>query len=153
MVEKTSEPRIKKSEDYTTMLDNLKKSGIFEKHTNTLIFAACLGFKRNDPKPVSNPGEPVRLGLFDDDYDEAVINAIAILEKNGDAMMLAKSKEQERIEIFERYAHGGLAILEREIFKSGQSWEDALISLILKEFEEGDELTDLTTEISELSKL
>jgi len=154
MVDKpVREPRIRRPAQYDAMLDELKEKGIFDKLTNALVFAACLGFRRNNPKDVGTAGEPVRLPLFNDRYDEAVMNALAILAKDGDPLMLAKDNEDERISIFERYASGGLEILAREVWEPKLKWEEALINIILDEFEQTDALTNLTDELSELARM
>lgn len=147
------EARVRRPAQYDAMLEELKEKGIFDKLTNALVFAACLGSRRNNPKDVGSAGEPVRLALFSDRYDEAVMNSLAILAKNGDPLMLAKENEEERIAIFERYASGGLEILAREVWEPKLKWEEALIDIILDEFEQSDALTNLTEELSELSNM
>jgi dnd system-associated protein 4 len=147
------EPRVRRPAQFDAMLDDLKEKGVFEKLTNALVFSACLGFKRNNPKDIGSTGEPVRLALFNDRYDEAVMNSLAILARNGDPLLLAKENEEERIAIFERYACGGLEILAREIWEPKLDWEKSLIGIILDEFENADALTNLTDELSGLSDL
>ncbi|MCA9486957.1 MAG: DNA phosphorothioation-associated protein 4 [Nanoarchaeota archaeon] len=154
MVDKNvGESRIRRPAQYDSMLDDLKEKGVFGKLTNALVFAACLGYRRSNPKDIGAAGEPVRLSLFSDRYDEAVINSLAILAKNGDPLMLAKENEDERIAIFERYACGGLEILAREIWEPKLEWEKAIVGIILDEFEQVDSLTNLTEELSGLSNL
>lgn len=147
------EARVRRPAQYDAMLDDLKEKGIFEKLTNALVFAACLGHRRSNAKDIGAAGEPVRLPLFNDRYDEAVMNALAILAKDGDPFMLAKENEDERISIFERYACGGLEVLSREIWEPKLDWEKSLIGIILDEFEQTDALTNLTEELTGLSSL
>jgi dnd system-associated protein 4 len=147
------EPRVRRPEKYDAMLEDLKSKNIFEKYTNALIFAACVGFKRGKKSDFDSSGEPVRLPLFNDQYDEAVMNALAILENNGDPFMLAKLNEEAKISIFERYACGGLEILAHQIWEPGLDWEKSIVSMILDEFEQGVNLTILTNEFSSLSEL
>lgn len=147
------EPRVRRPAHYDAMLEDLKEKGVFDKLTNALVFAACLGYRRSNAKDIGAAGEPVRLPLFNDRYDEAVMNSLAILAKNGDPLMLAKDNEDERIAIFERYACGGLEILAREIWEPKLDWEKSLMGIILDEFEQADTLTNLTDELSGLSNL
>lgn len=149
----THELRIRRPAKYDDMLEDLKQKDIFGKLTNALVFAACLGYRRDNPKEFTSSGEPVRLGLFNDRYDEAVLNSLAILENKGDALMLAKENDDERIAVFEKYACGGLEILAREIWEPKLEWEKALIDIIIDEFEQTDTLTNLTEELSGLSNL
>lgn len=145
--------RLRRPSQYDSMLEELRESGVFEKLTNILVFAACLGFKRSNRKPFNQSGEPIRLAQFNEHYDEAVMNALAILEKDGDAMMLAKENEEEKIKIFEEYACGGLEILSREIAEPKLEWEKALIDIILDEADQTDALTNLTEELSDIASL
>jgi dnd system-associated protein 4 len=131
-----SERKVSRPQRYNKILDALKDSGIFNKYTNIMVFAAVLGYNRQNKKPIEKQGEPIRLGLFDGIYDEAVMNTIAILECRGDPLMLSENKTDDKIKIFEEYACGGLEILEREVFEPGLDLDQSLNSLILREFEE-----------------
>ncbi len=151
--------KVKLPSQFKEMMDELKGTGPFEKLTNIMIFAACLGFKRQNRKVIGKPAQdPIRLDTFNDPYDQAIMNVIAFLENDRDPLMLSETKQDEKIKIFEEYACGGLEIIHREIWESKlntppDSLDNELINMILNEYEEDNILTNLADEISSVSNL
>lgn len=144
------ELRVRRPQQFDKLMEDLKAKGIFEKYTSILVFAACLGYRRNNFKEFNAASEPVRLPLFNGQFDESIINLLAILHKGNDPYMMAKENEEEKVRIFEAYACGGLEILSREIFENGHEWDECLSLLILNEYDDIDDTSILEEELSNL---
>lgn len=142
--------RIRRPKEYDDMLSDLAEKGIFPKYANALVFAACLGFKRDKRVSFDKSGDPIRMDVFNGPYDETIMHTISLMEKNGDALMLSKEREDDRIKIFEEYSAGGLAILKHEIWDPQMEWEPEIIRMIQ---DEGDNERDILDDITELAGL
>lgn len=105
-----------------------KKDKIFETYKDAIVFAACLGFEKNERQSFQQSSEPIKIHIFKD-QDIAVINAIALAE-TGDPKVMSES-EEKKLEIFEEYACGGLEILKNKVYEGSGSQQDNLISLII----------------------
>ncbi|MCY4302223.1 MAG: DNA phosphorothioation-associated protein 4 [Aestuariivita sp.] len=121
----------------------MRDKAVFQTFKDVLIFAAALGFRRNNRKSFEKTSEPIHLEFFRGDFDRTIMSVIAI-EEHNDPNMLAPSSEAARVLCFEEYANGGLEIMKREIWDGKQDWSQGLLSLIHRE--EGDQtiLDDIT---------
>ena len=128
MVERIRRP--KKFDEFLNELTN-KDQGVFRTYKDALIFAACLGYNRSKRVEFKQTGEAVNLQVFSGNFDEMVINAIAIDELD-DLLVLMKSRESEKTRVFEEYACGGLEIMKEELEFNNNSTE-SLLHLILME--------------------
>ena len=125
--------RIRRPKSYDKLLKELRdKENIFRTYKDILIFAACLGFKSGKRVSFKESSEPIKRDIFNGTYDSAVINAIALLEKN-DTQILTDGCADERIAIFEEYACGGLEIIQREIADGPDDWENGFLAMIHQE--------------------
>ena len=138
--------RVRRPEQFSELMDELKKdNGVFKTLKDVMIFAACLGYKRDKRVPFSKSAEPISLHIFNGKYDATVIDSIAISVSDNDPKILADTMSDARILIFEEYACGGLEILKTEFVDGKVSvWEDALLSLIMGEESDNQILTDIT---------
>ena len=135
--------RIRRPAEFDAMLSELRDKAVFQTFKDVLIFAAALGFRRNNRKSFEKTSEPIHLEFFRGDFDRTIMSVIAI-EEHNDPNMLAPSSEAARVLCFEEYANGGLEIMKREIWDGKQDWSQGLLSLIHRE--EGDQtiLDDIT---------
>ena len=93
------------------------KTAPFKQKSDVLAFAAALGLKKDRKTPLGNSfAEPIRLGVFEGQGYDILINLIALHEKE-DPKLLSNSPAdvEHRVSIFEEYANGGLEILMQEL--------------------------------------
>lgn len=135
--------RVRRPAEYDQMLNNLREKGIFKTYKDALVFSACLGKNRNKRKEFVKSSEPIHLQIFSSEFDQMVLNSIAISE-NLDPEMMGAHREDDKIKIFEEYACGGLEIMKNEFWDSKLEWETGLVTLILREEKEEKILTDIT---------
>lgn len=129
--------RVRRPQQFDGLLSELTKGKeVFQTYKDALVFAACLGFKRDRCVPFEKSGEPINLHVFSGQFDAAVMNAIAIA-KLGDPFVMAKNREDEKIKIFEEYACGGLEILENMLGQGHVPKHEALVALVLDEEKSG----------------
>ena len=114
------------------MMEKLKdsKDGIFMTYKDCLIFCACLGYSEGRRVEFEKSAERVPMTVFRAEYDEAVINAIALMTVN-DPSIMGHDRQSERIRIFEEYACGGLEIIRAKVFSTPESYSDAMLNLIM----------------------
>ncbi|MGF1694788.1 DNA phosphorothioation-associated protein 4 [Vibrio lamellibrachiae] len=115
--------RIRRPKEHDDLLELLKKEKIFSSNKNALVFAASLGFKKQQRRSFDETSEPIMLRIFDDNTDIPFIYALALAETD-DISMMTKAKFKEAVKIFEEYANGGLSYI-----KSVVDPETALVSI------------------------
>ncbi len=110
--------RIRPPADLEKVLDLLKEKGVFETKQKGLMFAASLGYALNSTRPggldMGKTGEGIRLQYFQKPRDEGFIDALAVAS-TGKLEVLTAERGNERLDIFERYAHSGLEELQRRL--------------------------------------
>jgi len=135
--------RVRRPERHEEMLSDLEKKAIFKTYKDALLFAASLGFARGKRLSFSKSGEPIRLQVFNSEFNRTAMNTLAVAE-TSDPMYLGEDKEDEKVRIFEEYACGGLEILKNEIWDVKADWELALLNLVLQEEDTDTVLKDIT---------
>ena len=135
--------------EYHEMMERLKdnEEGVFLTFKDCLVFCACLGHSEGRRVEFDKSAERVPMTVFRGEYDEAVINAIALVTTN-DPTIMGVNRQAERIRIFEEYACGGLEILKARVFNTPESYSDAMMTLIQQGSEDGgskvlDDITNL----------
>lgn len=103
--------RIRRPKQHDDLLEALKKEKIFSSNKNALVFAASLGFKKQQRYAFDESSEPIMLRIFDDNTDIPFIYSLALAETN-DISMMTKTRFKEAVEIFEEYANGGLSYMK-----------------------------------------
>jgi len=98
---------------------------IFRSKQKALMFAAALGWSVQQRKPLERRGEPIRYTIFEGALDDGFVNALAVAEAK-DLKVLGPDREDERIRIFEEYAHGGLVEIQRLMAIPGDPLEQVL---------------------------
>ncbi len=96
--------------------------GIFKSKQKLLMFAAALGLKSGERRPMEKRGEPIRYSIFQGALDDTFVSALAIAD-TGDLKVLSAERLDERIGIFEEYAHAGLVELHTMLSKPGDNLE------------------------------
>jgi dnd system-associated protein 4 len=104
---------------------------IFTSKAKVLLFAASLGYRRRRRVKVERKGEPVRYDIFERAVDDSFIDAMAVAE-TGDLHVLDSERSDERIKIFEEYAHGGLIEMNRICFVEVGDPLSELVRVILE---------------------
>jgi dnd system-associated protein 4 len=102
-----------------------RAEGIFRSKQKVLMFAAVLGVKMGERRPLQKRAEPIRYGIFEGALDDTFVNAIAIAE-TGDLKILSEDHADERIQIFEEYAHAGLVELQKRLAMPGEDLQHIL---------------------------
>jgi dnd system-associated protein 4 len=135
--------RPEKFKDFLTEITQEKE--VFRYYKDALVFAACLGYSRGKRVPFEKTSEPIHLTVFSGNFDEMVMNTIAIAELD-DPYVMARNREDEKIKIFEEYACGGLEIMENELGQGNLSIDEGLINMVMGE-EESDRILDEITDL------
>jgi dnd system-associated protein 4 len=135
--------RVRRPSEYDDIFNDLREKGIFPTYKDMMVFAAALGFRRGNRKAFQKSSEPIDIEIFRGDFDRTIISVIAV-EETEDPRMIAPSREDERIRIFEEYANGGFDILRREIYEGKQNWPEGILSLVQKEKDHRSMLDDIT---------
>ncbi|GLS89934.1 hypothetical protein GCM10007916_10010 [Psychromonas marina] len=103
--------RVRRPEEHEDLLEILKKEKLFPSNKSALVFAASLGYKKQQRYKFSKSSEPIPLRIFDDISDIPFIYSLALAETD-DISMMAKANFKEALLIFEEYANGGLAYIK-----------------------------------------
>lgn len=102
-----------------------RSEGIFKSKQKVLMFSAALGLKAGERRPLDKRSEPIRYSIFQGALDDTFINALAI-SVTGDLKILSSDRIDERITIFEEYAHAGLVELHTLLSRPGDDLEYVL---------------------------
>ncbi|MGI5401920.1 DNA phosphorothioation-associated protein 4 [Streptomyces sp. CA-135486] len=125
--------RVRRPRDREPLIEQLlaENDGVFERKAEVMLFAAALGWARQRREPFEKFVDPIRFNVFQKIHTgEAFIEALAVLNCPGDAQILSDERALERINIFEEYANGGLAVLQGEINASRSQVRDVLVGLV-----------------------
>lgn len=102
-----------------------RAEGIFKSKQKLLMFAAALGLRKGERRTLEKRGEPIRFSIFQGALDDTFISALAIAA-TGDLKVLSSERIDERIIIFEEYAHAGLIELHTLLSRPGDDLEHLL---------------------------
>jgi dnd system-associated protein 4 len=106
-----------------------RDEGLFRSKQKVLMFSAALGWSLKQRKSLDRRGEPIRYSIFESALDDAFINTLAIAETK-DLKVLAAERDDERIQIFEEYAHSGLLEIKRILSQPGEDLDHLLQAVI-----------------------
>ena len=126
--------RVRPSQEFeASVLDKLKDSGIFETKQKGMMFAAAVGFwlrKRSvSGVDLGRPGEGIRLEYFQKVRDDGFIDALAVAAAD-DLAVLSDERQDERLELFEKYAQVGLGELKKRVIDVPMEPLDAMLALL-----------------------
>ena len=121
------ERRIAPPRNFEDVLERLTDIGLFETKQKALMYAAGLGHHLKKRTAIERRGGAIRYDIFTNVLDDGYINALAVAE-GKDLKVLGQERAEEKIKIFEEYAHTGLAEMERCLARPGSEL-DALLRL------------------------
>jgi dnd system-associated protein 4 len=134
-----SENRIRVAKDKAELVKSLiastENNSPFQTYADAILFAAVLGAKNKQRTPLGEiskkePG-PISIEIFIARGYDPVMKLIAIAAtENINVISPDRSDvEQQRIQIFEEYANGGLELLDRELCGAVDYTERILLML------------------------
>lgn len=127
MIGRISPPR--ELEEKLDVLTTPMTSGeppLFETKQKALMFAAALGRRRDTRTKLDRKGVAIRHDVFERVLDDGYLNALAV-GVTQDLTILSAERSDERIAIFEEYAHTGLIeIISRCLDQPGDPLEELL---------------------------
>ncbi len=110
--------RVRPPRELEEILDQLKDKGVFETKQKGMMFAAGLGCALDRTKTggsvINGYGEGIRLQYFQRSNDDGYIDAVAVAHA-GQLEILHDDRTEERLSLFEQYAHAGLKELRRRL--------------------------------------
>jgi dnd system-associated protein 4 len=99
------------------VLERLKEDGVFETKQKGMMFAAAVGFVFHRSEIADTQfdlfGEPIRLSVFAE--DDGLIDALAVAT-SGDLAIMSPERQEERVDLFERFALQGLKDLKKACY-------------------------------------
>lgn len=117
-----------------------KSNGPFQAYADAIAFAAALGAKRKKRVTLGEISKkevtPIGMEIFISRGYDLVIKLLAIAETK-DTKILAPTDadaEENRIQIFEEYANGGLEILQEEM-RGAVDYTERLLLMLISERE------------------
>lgn len=103
-------------EKYFQLLGNSGSDSLFLTMKDVFMTALVLGFKENSLIPFDKTGgEPIKLTIFDE-ADKNIMDIIALC-KDNDLTLLTKEREDEKYNLIEQYANGGMDIIIKNCCK------------------------------------
>ncbi|MEH0198714.1 DNA phosphorothioation-associated protein 4 [Caulobacter sp. CCNWLY153] len=102
---------------------------LFETKQKVLMFAAALGRRRGSSLPLDRKGVAIRYDIFERALDDGFIDALSIATTD-DLKVLSPERADERIRIFEEYAHAGLVEMEERCFNQTGDPLEELIAIV-----------------------
>lgn len=122
--------RLNRPKDKDDLLRQLTEEGPFQDIRDVLVFAAALGWHEGRHLPLGAKGEAVRWETATNRRGtEPLVNMIAAV-RTGDPEILASDRFDERLEIFEEYANGGLELLRGLLASDPRPPVDVILGLV-----------------------
>jgi len=119
--------RIQRAADKEDIIKSLtsESTGVFREIWRLLLFSAILGFKYGKRERLANPGGGIDQQTFGNTPSWPGILHLMGLVETSSTELLASSEEAEaaRIQMFEEYANGGLALLKERSANTDAGFE------------------------------
>lgn len=135
---------MRRPQEKEDVLDRIVDNNPFDTRYRALTFAAALGFARGRRTPLGpvDASVSIRWELFREVGADVLAGMIAVTETD-ETEILAPDRVQDRIDIFEEFASGGLEILREELdARAPKGPREVILDLIL-ETEEGPSTGDI----------
>ena len=139
--------RVRRPKQYETLMNDLCRgeNSVFDTFADLLVFSAVLGAHRNVSKPFEKTSEAVQFHIFSSDIYQTVFNTIALKHAAFDPTIMGNENLDEKIGVFEEYAHGGLEILATNLDNSPpETYQDKILNLMLRSERKNSILNDIT---------
>jgi dnd system-associated protein 4 len=128
----TPQRRLNRPRDKDDLLLQLTEQGPFQEYRDVLVFAAALGWHNAHRVPLGAKGEPIRWDVATHRRGtEPLANMIAAAATD-DPEIVAGDRFEERLEIFEEYANGGLELLRGMLATDPRAPVDVILALVQK---------------------
>lgn len=98
-------------------MQELQNEGGFPTFRDVLLLAAAVGYRNDRRVPFTGSGEPIRYDttMIVPAYSETLISMIAANVVTDDPEIMDDARLEERVEIFEEYANGGLEFIQEQV--------------------------------------
>ena len=126
-----SDRRVRPPDAFSGVLEGLISAGAFSSKYEVLAFAAALGYRAGAAAKLGKAGEGIRREQFEGAGLDFVWD-VAAIAKSGDLLLAANERIDERIDIFEAFACGGLQLLQTECFEGGSDALEGLMRLVTR---------------------
>lgn len=109
--------RVRRPQHHERLMLELQADAGFPTFRDILLFAAATGFRFSRRAPFTvTAGDPIRYEtLTGPAYSETLINMIAANAVKDDPEIMDGTRIEERVEIFEEYANGGLEYIQEQV--------------------------------------
>jgi dnd system-associated protein 4 len=144
--------RLSFAKDKRELIEQLASQRPFRENRDVLVFAAAVGWHERRRVPLATKDEPIRWETATNRRGtEPLANMIAAVESN-DPEILSDDRFDERLEIFEQYANGGLEVLRGLLASEPRAAVDVILELVQKisRSEETRESVNLADAVDEL---
>lgn len=135
-------------------MQTLRQEAGFQTLRDVLLFAAAVGHHEGRREPFTASGEPIRYEIMMDPIWAApLLQMMATAAYPDDPEILAPSRIQEQVSVFEDYANGGLNYLQGELNVRRDSADVICASLVVDaladvDTAEGPSLVSLVNELT-----
>jgi len=128
------EARARRPQQHEALMQELHNEGKFPTYRDILLFAASVGFRQQRRVPFSSAaGDPIRYEtLVTPTFSSALINMIAANVVKDDPEIMDDSRIEERINIFEEYANGGLEYIQEQVNVRHQPAARVVLELVIE---------------------
>ena len=132
-----SDVRIRRPQQHETLMAELQSEAGFQTLRDILLFAAALGCRHGRRVAFTSAGEPIRYEtLTVPAFSEALVNMIAANVVTDDPEIMDGVRIEERINIFEEHANGGLEYIQELVNVRHQTAALVVIQLVTEALSE-----------------
>ncbi len=125
--------RPKTQEHIYKELTDTDEFGVFQSYKDLFMMAGVVGFIEKKRKSFEGSLEGISWNVFNLETDEAVINAVALVDTKDPSIINTQSSEDfdKKITIFEEYAAGGADVLYNKLKDHPRNAIDVLFEYII----------------------
>lgn len=98
------------------------KREVFPTFRELVTFAAAIGFDQGRSLAIDGPSKEIESRILENHPPTMDMIDLIALAETKDTMILLDGRENDRLEIFERYANGGLEVLDEWMRGSRDLW-------------------------------
>ena len=122
--------RVRRPQQHEALMLELRQEAAFATYRDALLFAAAVGAYIQRRVPFTSSGEPIRYETLKEPmFSETLINMIAANEVD-DPEIMDSTRANERVQIFEEYANGGLEHIQEQVNVRHEPANLVVISLV-----------------------
>lgn len=104
---------VKRERKFEQMIAKLSsgEKNIFKFNKDLMVFAAMIGYSKNDRNPLDSDTIDIILDTYSSDQKDGFIYLLALMDQR-DATCLKDENLHKSVEVFEEYCNGGLKIIQ-----------------------------------------